>query len=281
MTNPKRMLVCPPTYYTVEDEDNAHQHPDTPEGIPNYDLSQTQWLKNNKTIESTEVELISMQPISGCRDNVFTQNGGFIFENTIWLSHFRFKKRRRELPGYAKIFKKLGYNVRYSKDLLKEKEFETEFFEGHGDALYWNNKLIIGYGFRTTLLPAFLIGRNAYGYITYYIELVNKHFYHLDTCFCPMWEHSMYYPKAFNQSSLPILQPQHGEYIEVSHADAMRFACNSIPIEVNEKRYLVINQPSNTLAKRIESLGITILPVDVSEFLKSGGGPRCMVLFLP
>ena len=111
------------------------------------------------------------------------------------------------------------------------------------------------------------------------LRLVDPRFYHLDTCFCPLFGgYVMYFPKAFDAESLAKIEqrfPQ-DKRILVGDADALRFACNAI----NVGRMIVLNEVSVELSRRLEDLGFWIVQVPLTEFLKAGGAAKCLVLRL-
>lgn len=107
-------------------------------------------------------------------------------------------------------------------------------FEGAGDALFDRSRpfLWVGYGIRTEEAAATLVEK-ALGCPTETLELVDPHFYQLDTCFCPLeggW--LLLYPAAFSASSLEKIRAlvPRDMRIEISQADAAQFACNAVNI---------------------------------------------------
>ncbi|NNL66493.1 MAG: hypothetical protein HKP30_09640, partial [Myxococcales bacterium] len=72
------------------------------------------------------------------------------------------------------------------------------------------------------------------------------------------------------------------ELLELSDADAQRYAANSFtytPCGQDAESYLVLPAGvSERLLDQIRERGVTPLTVDVSEFLKKGGGSvKCMI----
>jgi N-dimethylarginine dimethylaminohydrolase len=67
--------------------------------------------------------------------------------------------------------------------------------------------------------------------------------------------------------------------IEIPEDDAARYAANSFHLERDGESYLVMPEGvSDALLTRIRERGTTPLTVDVSEFLKKGGGSvKCMI----
>jgi ornithine--oxo-acid transaminase len=88
----------------------------------------------------------------------------------------------------------------------------------------------------------------------------------------------MYYPAAFDDGSQKRIESRYGteKQIRVSESDALRFACNA----VNIGRTILLNQVSNGLSERLQSLGYHVRQVDLSEFMKAGGAAKCLVLRL-
>ena len=58
--------------------------------------------------------------------------------------------------------------------------------------------------------------------------------------------------------------------------EARRFACNSVVVD----RHVVINADCPVTTAELRARGFEVHEVDVSEFLKAGGGPKCLVLIL-
>jgi N-dimethylarginine dimethylaminohydrolase len=73
----------------------------------------------------------------------------------------------------------------------------------------------------------------------------------------------------------------HEDLIEIYADDAQRYAANSFtytPAGGGESYLVVPDGLSDTLLGEIRERGITPVPVDVSEFLKKGGGSvKCMI----
>ena len=88
----------------------------------------------------------------------------------------------------------------------------------------------------------------------------------------------MYYPNAFSVDSLQSIKeniPAENR-IEINEEDAIHFACNAITIE----NTLILNHASPTLIDRLQSLGYRVILKPVGEFLKAGGGNKCLALSL-
>jgi len=83
----------------------------------------------------------------------------------------------------------------------------------------------------------------------------------------------MIYEKAFSASSLKKLHALTLDIISISKNDALKMACNSVVY----KNFIVMNMGcSKALHRKLEKFGLTVKEVDLSEFLKAGGGAHCL-----
>jgi lysine-ketoglutarate reductase/saccharopine dehydrogenase-like protein (TIGR00300 family) len=267
MTEAVQILMCAPQHYDVDYainpwmEGNIHRS--------SRELAQTQWqqlyevLKTHATIELVE-------PQRGWPDMVFTANAGLVLGQTVVLSRFFHPERQGEEPYFQEWFESQGYTVHQLPKSLP--------FEGAGDALLdragrW---LWAGYGFRSEL--------DSHPYLAKWLDvevlslrLVDRRFYHLDTCFCPLTDgYLLYYPAAFDTYSnrLIELRVPAEKRIPITEADAVTFACNTVNID----RLVVMNQASEKLQHSLSDRGFTVIETPLTEFLKAGGAAKCLTL---
>lgn len=269
MVSKVRFLMCPPDEYDVDYvinpwmEGNVHR-PSRPVAV-----EQWQALYN---ILSREAEVERISPRAGLPDMVFTANAGLVIGRKVVLSRFLHRERRGEEGHFKSWFGKHGFEVfELPPDLP---------FEGAGDALVdrQGSCLWAGYGFRSELDSHPLLG-DWLNIEVRSLRLIDPRFYHLDTCFCPLeggW--LLYYPQAFDAYSNRQIEQwiAPDKRLEVSEADAVRFACNA----VNVGRNIVLNQASPELKERLKGAGFELHETPLTEFLKSGGGAKCLTLRL-
>jgi N-dimethylarginine dimethylaminohydrolase len=109
------------------------------------------------------------------------------------------------------------------------------------------------------------------------VELADPRFYHLDTCFCPLADDSaVFYPPAFDPYATRVIRTHVPRTVEVSAAEALRFACNAVVVERN----VVLNTGCGNLKSILLGMGYAVWETDLSEFIKAGGAAKCLVLFL-
>jgi lysine-ketoglutarate reductase/saccharopine dehydrogenase-like protein (TIGR00300 family) len=267
MNDAVRILMCAPHHYDVDYainpwmEGNIHR--------ASRELAEQQWhqlyevLKTHATVDLVEPQL-------GWPDMVFTANAGLVLGDTVVLSRFFHPERQGEEPFFQQWFEAQGYTVHQLPKSLP--------FEGAGDALFDRSGrwLWAGYGFRSEL--------DSHPYLAKWLDievlslrLVDRRFYHLDTCFCPLTDgYLLYYPAAFDTYSnrLIELRVPADKLIPITEADAITFACNTVNIE----RLVVMNKVSNKLQKTLSDRGFTVIETPLTEFLKAGGAAKCLTL---
>jgi len=117
------------------------------------------------------------------------------------------------------------------------------------------------------------------------IELALETHYHGDTALCafgPGRRFLLAWRPALAPSGYDALRSRFGDaLLELSDDDARRYAANSFGYTPSGSRDSFLVMPagsSDRLLARVRDLGVTPLPVDVSEFLAKGGGSvKCMI----
>lgn len=242
----------------------------------NHDLAATQWRSlYDRLTELAEVTCITPQP--NLPDMVFTANAALIREKTCLLSHFRHLERRGEEQHFATWFRSQGYDVFAMP--------EDVFFEGAGDALFHRSRdlLWLGYGFRSDAAAQAIIHEH-FAIDVIPLKLIDKRFYHLDTCFCPLSDgYLMYYPPAFADPELIEHVVPAEKRLIVNEENALRFACNAVeigPASMGDNPSIVMNACDDSLKQQLTELGYEVILLNMSEFIKAGGATKCLTLKL-
>ncbi len=269
-----RFLMCPPNYFGVEYNINPWMTDNL--GCVDHARAKSQWHNLFETLSKfAEIELLEPQP--RLPDMVFTANAGLVKENAFIPSRFQYPERRPEEIHFREWFSSKGYDL---ADLTDPTNLnEPISFEGEGDALlqHNNNLLWMGYGFRTDPQTRDLIKDFFPQCIA--LQLVDPRFYHLDTCFCLLPDGQvMYFPPAFSHESRQTIETHFAskDRLEIDEENALYFACNAVVSENN----LILNHASPALISKLASLGYQAILTPVDEFLKAGGGTKCLVLCL-
>jgi N-dimethylarginine dimethylaminohydrolase len=115
------------------------------------------------------------------------------------------------------------------------------------------------------------------------LELVLEAHYHGDTALCafgPGRRFLLVYREALAPGGAERLAELFGENaIPLSVEDAQRYAANSFCLNTGSESFLVMPAGlSSRLLAQVRERGVTPVEVDVSEFLKKGGGSvKCMI----
>jgi N-dimethylarginine dimethylaminohydrolase len=260
-----RILMCPPDYYGIEYEINPWMHREV---AANRERAEVQWNGLVAILRGLGVQIELLTPKAGLPDLVFTANAGVVRHRTFIPSHFRHHQRQGEQAVFIDWFEKNGWKVVSLPT--------TTAFEGAGDALYCGRLLFAGYVHRSEITSHAQLGR-LFDCPVLSLELVDPHFYHLDTCFCPIAPGvALYYPEAFDEYGRRVLQENVETLIPVVKPEADRFACNAVVVGTN----VVHNSGCPETARQLEKLGFIFHPTDLDEFIKAGGSAKCLTLRL-
>ena len=257
--------MCRPTYYTIAYEINPWM---SLKRQANHARAVAQWNRLYELLtRQLGVRVKLLPPRSGVPDLVFTANAGLLNGQTLIRSNFRHPERQREEPVIERYFTRAGYRV-----VRLSSRYD---FEGEGDALWVGRTLLFGFRFRSDEpaheeLSALLMTR------VLPVELADRRFYHLDTCFCPLsGTTALWFPKAFDRYGRKVIENLVPDLISVSESDAKRFVCNAIAVG----KVVVMQAGGSTpLRRKLSHHGFRLYPVDLSEFLKAGGSAKCLVL---
>ncbi|HZX48741.1 MAG TPA: arginine deiminase-related protein [Nitrospirota bacterium] len=266
MNTNKHYLMCMPTWFAISYEINPWMKMNNPADAS---LAHKQWDLLYSTITGSGAKVSLINPEDGLPDMVFTANAGLVKDNIVILSRFMHMERQGEAKYYEKWFSGHGYHCHLIPD--------GSAFEGAGDAVFYKDQILLGYGFRTEINSHKYAGEvMGMGYTS--LELINNHFYHLDTCLQYIDDVNLiiYYPDAFSPDSRRKIEGLPSDILRLSKEDAFLFACNSICINRN----VLLYKSSDVLADELKKYEIKIVSLDISEFMKSGGSVRCMVLDL-
>jgi N-dimethylarginine dimethylaminohydrolase len=207
-----------------------------------------------------EVSLID--PIDGLPDMVFAANGALVVDGKVYGARFAFPERAAEGPAYLSWFE--GFETR-------EAAFTNE---GEGDFLTMDEFILAGTGFRTDR-AAHLEAQEFLGRPVITLELVDPRFYHLDTALFPLDGRNVaYYPGAFSAGSRQVLRRLFPDAVEATTQDAEVLGLNA----VSDGKNIVINAEAVALRERLTRQGYEVIPVDLTELRKAGGGPKCCTL---
>ena len=262
-SSPHRYLMCRPLFFDVVYSINPWMHPDVPVDA---DLALAQWngLADTYRRLGHRVDVIEGEP--GLPDMVFAANAATVIDGVAVAARFRSEKRMGEEKPYQ----------RWLQDHADRVIVPERVNEGEGDFLWTGRFLLAGSGFRTDPLSHGEVGE-ALGVPVVGLRLVDPSFYHLDTALTVLDRDTVaYYPGAFSAGSQAILRRLFPDAIVADLDDARWFGLNA----VSDGRNVVVAAQATRFADQLAAAGFEPVPVDVSEFRKSGGGIKCCTLEL-
>jgi len=261
-----RFLMCPPIHYAVAREVTPWTRT---ERKVDSSLAEAQWQGLYDWLaaqKNTAVELL--EPIKGLTDLVFTSQAGFVTQGRFIKSRFRQRARRNEEIEIERWFRKKNYEVKTVA--------EPYFFEGEGDFLRMGAELFAGYHLRSeleSLENTAELMKSAHSPL----EISDGRFYHLDSCFGPLDDKTAFiFQGAFEPYAYLSLLEMVPDPIRVPEEEALRLVCNSFSVG----KQVVMPLGCPVTRKAAESRGFEVTELDFSEYLKSGGAAKSLVLNL-
>ncbi len=260
-------LMCPPDYFGVFYEINPWMHTEV---APDRDLAQKQWHDLVANLRQAGATVKTMEAVDGLPDLVFTANAGLIDGANFIPSNFKCAERQPE--------------VKYNNAWFQSHDFKiTEFssnpnlyFEGCGDAFIVRKQFVAGYGFRTDLAAHAVIAQKL-GVKFHSIKLVDPRLYHLDISFCPLDDrHAIIAPDVWSRQSAEEIKQFIPEPLVLELDEALTFCANSVVVG---KTVIMPHCPSR-VGRILQKWGYDVCVSPVTEFLKAGGGVRCLTLAL-
>jgi len=263
-----------------------------------------QWGRLRDVLRDLGVRVLVVPPDADQPGLVYPANAGFLTrldeelplnQKTFYLSNL-LPTRAGERAHYEKALQAHGFRTERIDERLR--------FEGEADFFPVGDRYVLTCGRleRQRFVPTFAIPpwRRVYGFRTsasveptlkaivsprpvLRVELVLEAHYHGDTALCafgPRREYLLAYPRALEPQSWERIREAIGERIlEVCEDDGAHYAANSFTLSRSGESWLVMPQGvSDRLLAQVRERGVTPIVVDVSEFLKKGGGSvKCMI----
>lgn len=254
--------MCPPDNFEIAYQINPWMQ--SGQTVDTHRAAQ-QWRELRSTYRRLGHEVLTIKPQPGLPDMVFTANGGLVRGQKAALPVFRHAERQPETNHFAEWFQAYG---------LAEILIPQHPFEGEGDALVSNGRILAGYGFRSD--------RRAHDELAAFfdmevisLQLVDPRFYHIDTCLAVLNQQTIaFYPPAFDKSAQAVLRNLCPKVIEASQEDALAFGLNMF----SDGQNVVMSPGAKSLIAQVQAAGFNVYPVAVDEFKKSGGGIKCLTL---
>jgi N-dimethylarginine dimethylaminohydrolase len=261
----RRYVMCPPEHFDVLYEINPWMHRDVKVDL---ERARTEWQGLADALRTAGAEVEVMEPHPELPDLVFTANAGLVNGEQFVPSRFRHPERRPEVPYDIEWFEKQDFDVDTLPDGVS--------VEGAGDALPFGRVLLAGYRFRSDASSHAYVSRLT-GAAVRSVELVDARLYHLDLTFCPLDDRrAIVAPDGWDRYGRKVVEALVPEPLVLELDDALRFCANSVVVGSN----VVMPSCPPAVGRQLEAWGFDVAVAPVDEFLKAGGGCRCLTLAL-
>ncbi|GIF43268.1 N-dimethylarginine dimethylaminohydrolase [Actinoplanes xinjiangensis] len=257
--------MCPPEHFTVEYAINPWM--DTTVAV-DAGLALKQWEQLRTTLTGLGHVVHVLDPEPGLPDMVYSANGAFSVDGTVYGARFLYPQRAAEAVAHQAFY-------------LAEETWKfiapEHVNEGEGDFAYlpgaYGGIVLAGYGFRTEP-SAHAEAQEVLGRPVVSLRLVDPAFYHLDTALAALDDrHVTYYPGAFSPASQRVLAQLFPDAVLADREDAEAFGLNL----VSDGRNVILNTEAVAMGRKVRNAGYLPVHVDLSELKRGGGSVKCAV----
>lgn len=259
----KRVVLCPPRYMEIKEVINDIQKEYAKENI-DVEYAMEQHANFVKALNAHGVETILLEPSKQFPEQVFTRDIGFIIDDQVFISEMASTVRQgeeRELQNWL-----AANNIPFHT-------ISGTNAEG-GDVMIDGNTVFIGISSRTSSAAA----RHLKAYLPNYeiIEIPLSHKYlHLDCVFNILSpQEALIFPEALSTESINLLAERY-QLIHVEAAEQFTLGTNVLSIGNKHVFSLPQNKQVN---QKLREYGFSVIEVDLSEIIKSGGSFRCCTM---
>jgi N-dimethylarginine dimethylaminohydrolase len=257
--------MCPPEHFGVLYEINPWMHREVP---VDRDRARAQWDGLVRCLSDAGATVELLDPVPELPDLVFTANAGVVDGPTFVPARFRHRERQAETPHDVAWFEARGFDV---------VELPAEVsHEGAGDTLPFAGAFVSGYRTRSDAAAHAYLSRVT-GAAVRSVELVDERLYHLDLTFCPLDDRrAMVAPVGWDGYGRRVMEALVPEPLVLDDDQALSFCANSVVVG----RVVVMPGCPAPVGRQLEAWGFEPVVCPVDEFLKAGGGCRCLTLAL-
>lgn len=259
----RHFFLTKPTHFRIEYSIN-HWMDENNQVVP--DKAEAQWnaLLENYTSLGANVEVF--ESVDGWPDQVFAGDSIFLYGQHAIAGRFRYPERSGEVFPMIERFEQRDYTIHQLPAGL--------FFEGNGEAIAWDGRILGGYGVRTDREALDFLAKTLNVEVIP-IRVLPPHF-HVDTIVCPLRKDLLaYVPSGMDEESRKRIENLGVDLIAIDEDEARNLACNSMALG-DDLVFSTYNAPK--FHKKLKNAGFKVVPLDLSEFAKSGGGAKCMTL---
>jgi N-dimethylarginine dimethylaminohydrolase len=283
------VLMTDPRHFAIKGGANPHtRRADNSLKVVEIEQAWPQWHAYVDKLLGRGIDVYIIDASPDLTGMVFAANAGFLTrrldhcapaDKTFYASHFTAAHRTGESQRFGAFMDSFGFSV---ADYPAEWRFEGEadaFPVGRADDTRW----LFTWGFRSDENVADWLEDEVVGEEFVRLELTDPRYYHGDCLLCDLGGPFLGWTGGLDEASTQKLRGLFADrLIEMSDEDAADFVGNSFYVQTDRERILYTPvELDERLQVQIEDEGVSVVPVDISEFFgKGGGGPKCMVFNL-
>ena len=301
------ILMGDPTHFSVKGGANPHTRTrwGTKRSVDRARAIE-QWHHLKNVLEELGIRVLVVPPIPEWPGSVYPANAGVMWDvdtpkpvtDKCFLLADLLPTRAGEKAHYRRVLEEAGIATESLEGGMRF-EGEADFFPVAGRYVLTHGRLERQrfvfrwgmppwkrvYGFRTDARVMNTLAERVAPTPVVRIELTLEAHYHGDTALCAFGakrEHLLVYRDAIAPQDWPRLVETFGDaLIELGTEDAQRYAANAFTYtrpDGSESFLVMPGGVSERLQDQVRERGTTPVVVDVSEFLKKGGGSvKCMI----
>lgn len=259
----QKVILCSPEFMKIREIINETQKVFAANNIDtSLAIKQHQTLLN--TLRQHQVETIMLPAKKQYPEQVFTRDIGFTLGSVLFIAHL--KRSIRQGEEQVLIDQLDERNISYV-------QMTEDSIEG-GDVMIDGELIWIGDSHRTSVKAMDKLQQLLPNHRIINLPFDGKYL-HLDCVFNVISPNeAIIFPPAFQPSQLEIIS-RHYEWIEVSPEEQFTLGTNVLSLGNKKLLSLPMNKVIN---EKLRKRGFTVIEVDISEIIKSGGSFRCVTL---
>ncbi|TCP29624.1 N-dimethylarginine dimethylaminohydrolase [Scopulibacillus darangshiensis] len=259
----QRVLLCTPQFMEIKEVIN-----ETQERFVNDDINSLLAVEQHesliKVLEKENIDVILLTANEKFPEQVFTRDIGFTVGETLFLANMKRKVRQNEDKTFAKWLTEHGISF---------ESIKNGSIEG-GDVIVDSTRVWVGSSDRTSMEAIDELRGKSPGFEITAVPFMEEYL-HLDCVFNIISPNeALIYPKAFDRNVVNTLSSCY-DLIDVSSKEQFTLGTNILSIGNRTVISLPINKEVN---KKLRRRGFSVVEVDISEIIKSGGSFRCITL---
>ncbi|BBA75876.1 MULTISPECIES: dimethylarginine dimethylaminohydrolase family protein [Bacillus] len=257
------VILCRPEHMAIKDIINGTQKHFKQENI-NIPVALKQHSEFIDILRSHQIEVVLLPADPALPEQVFTRDIGFVLGETAFISNMAASVRQ----GEEKVFQNLLDNKKIPYTRLKKANIEG------GDILIADGTVYTGLSKRTDKAAVREL-REALPEMTVVPIPLKEDFLHLDCVFNMISEtEALYCKNGLRQEEIDLLAERF-EMIEVPEEEQFTLGPNILSLS----NQTIISLPQHRHTNReLRKRGYTVIEIEFSEIIKSGGSFRCCTL---